>query len=320
MAEQPAILAEGLGKRYGHTLALTGVDLRVSTGGVLGLLGPNGAGKTTVVRILATLLRPDAGHARVAGLDVVRQASAVRRLIGLSGQYAAVDAYLTGRENLRMIGRLSGLRRAAASRRAGELLELFDLADAADRTVRTWSGGMRRRLDVAASLVARPRVLFLDEPTTGLDPRGRIGLWRLLGELTAHGTTLLLTTQYLEEADRLADTIVVLDQGRVIATGTPAQLKAQVGGDRLELQALPGDDPARLAAALAGLGSGPAVLDADAGRVVVPVTDGPGILPQVAGRLAAGGLRVADLALRRPTLDDVFLTLTGGSRERDNHR
>ncbi len=320
MAEQPAILAEGLGKRYGHTLALIGVDLRVSTGGVLGLLGPNGAGKTTVVRILATLLRPDAGHARVAGLDVVRQASAVRRLIGLSGQYAAVDAYLTGRENLRMIGRLSGLRRAAASRRAGELLELFDLADAADRTVRTWSGGMRRRLDVAASLVARPRVLFLDEPTTGLDPRGRIGLWRLLGELTAHGTTLLLTTQYLEEADRLADTIVVLDQGRVIATGTPAQLKAQVGGDRLELQALPGDDPARLAAALAGLGSGPAVLDADAGRVVVPVTDGPGILPQVAGRLAAGGLRVADLALRRPTLDDVFLTLTGGSRERDNHR
>jgi len=320
VAEQPAILAEGLGKRYGHTLALTGVDLRVSTGGVLGLLGPNGAGKTTVVRILATLLRPDAGHARVAGLDVVRQASAVRRLIGLSGQYAAVDAYLTGRENLRMIGRLSGLRRAAASRRAGELLELFDLADAADRTVRTWSGGMRRRLDVAASLVARPRVLFLDEPTTGLDPRGRIGLWRLLGELTAHGTTLLLTTQYLEEADRLADTIVVLDQGRVIATGTPAQLKAQVGGDRLELQALPGDDPARLAAALAGLGSGPAVLDADAGRVVVPVTDGPGILPQVAGRLAAGGLRVADLALRRPTLDDVFLTLTGGSRERDNHR
>src|SRR6266542_4492618 len=320
VGEQPAVVAEGLGKRYGDVRALDGVDLRVPVGSVLGLLGPNGAGKTTTVRILATLLRPDAGRARVAGLDVVRQASAVRRVIGLSGQYAAVDAYLTGPENLRMIGRLSGLGRASARRRADELLELFDLAGAAHRTARTYSGGMRRRLDVAASLVARPAVLFLDEPTTGLDPRGRIGLWRLLGELTAHGTTLLLTTQYLEEADRLADTIVVLDQGRVIATGTPAQLKAQVGGDRLELQALPGDDPARLAAALAGLGSGPAVLDADAGRVVVPVTDGPGILPQVAGRLAAGGLRVADLALRRPTLDDVFLTLTGGSRERDNHR
>jgi ABC-2 type transport system ATP-binding protein len=313
MGEQPAILAEGLSKRYGPTRALADVDLQVPAGSVLALLGPNGAGKTTTVRILATLLRPDAGHAWVAGLDVVRQAPAVRRVIGLSGQYAAVDAYLTGRENLRMIGRLSGLGRPAARGRADELLELFGLAAAADRAARTYSGGMRRRLDVAASLVARPSVLFLDEPTTGLDPRGRAGLWRLLGELTAQGASLLLTTQYLEEADRLADTIVVLDAGRVIATGTAAQLKAQVGGDRLELQALPGDDAAPLAAALTGLGSGPAMVDAEVGRVVVPVTDGPSILPEVAARLAANSLKVADLTLRRPTLDDVFLTLTSAS-------
>jgi ABC-type multidrug transport system ATPase subunit len=265
------------------------------------------------VRILATLLAPDAGHARVAGFDVVRQAAAVRRTIGLSGQYAAVDAYLTGQENLRMIGRLSGLGRAAARRRADELLELFDLSGAANRTARTYSGGMRRRLDVAASLVAEPAVLFLDEPTTGLDLRGRLGLWRLLGELTARGTTLLLTTQYLEEADRLADTIAVLDAGRVIASGTVAQLKARVGGDRLELRAPPGDDPAPLAAVLAGVGSGPPLLDADSGSVLVPVSDGPSVLPEVAARLANSGLKVADLALRRPTLDDVFLTLTGTS-------
>ncbi|HZD03136.1 MAG TPA: ATP-binding cassette domain-containing protein [Actinomycetes bacterium] len=314
MGEQPAIVAEGLSKRYRHVHALDEVDLRVPTGCVLALLGPNGAGKTTAVRILTTLLRPDAGQARVAGLDVVREAPAVRRVIGLSGQYAAVDAYLTGRENLRMIGRLSGLGRAAAARRADELLELFDLTDAANRTARTYSGGMRRRLDVAASLVARPAVLFLDEPTTGLDPRGRMGLWRLLGELTAHGVTLLLTTQYLEEADQLADTIVVLDVGRVIAAGTADQLKARVGGDRLELQAPPGNDPAPLAAAVAGLGSGPPLVDADVGRVIMAVADGSGVLPEVASRLAASGLKVADLALRRPTLDDVLLTLTGASK------
>jgi ABC-2 type transport system ATP-binding protein len=319
MAEQTAILAEGLGRRYRQVCAIADVSLRVPVGGVLGLLGPNGAGKTTTVRILTTLLRPHAGHAWVAGLDVVRQASAVRRVIGLSGQHAAVDGYLTGRENLRMIGRLSGLGRAAASRRADDLLESFDLAGAADRTARTYSGGMRRRLDVAAGLVARPPVLFLDEPTTGLDPRGRIHLWKLLGELTAQGTSLLLTTQYLEEADRLADTIVVLDAGRVIASGTAAQLKARVGGDRLELQALPGDDPARLAAALAGLGSGPPVVDPDIGRVIVPVADGPGVLPEVAARLATSGLRVADLALRRPTLEDVFLTLTGAAGNSPAH-
>jgi daunorubicin resistance ABC transporter ATP-binding subunit len=313
VGEQPTILAEGLGKRYGRVQALAEVDLQVQAGTVLGLLGPNGAGKTTAVRILATLLAPDAGHARVAGFDVVRQAAAVRRTIGLSGQYAAVDAYLTGQENLRMIGRLSGLGRAAARRRADELLELFDLSCAASRTARTYSGGMRRRLDVAASLVAQPAVLFLDEPTTGLDPRGRLGLWRLLGELTARGTTLLLTTQYLEEADRLADTIAVLDSGHVIASGTVAQLKARVGGDRLELRAPPGDDPAPLAALLAGVGSGRPLVDADSGSVLVPVSDGPSVLPEIAARLATSGLKVADLALRRPTLDDVFLTLTGTS-------
>jgi ABC-2 type transport system ATP-binding protein len=311
MRAEQVIVAEGVGKRFGAVQALAGVDLAVPAGGVLGLLGPNGAGKTTLVRILATLLRPDDGRARVCGLDVVRQPGLVRRLVGLSGQYAAVDAFLTGRENLGMVGRLAGLDRTAARRRADELLETFDLADAANRVARTYSGGMRRRLDVAASLVARPAVVFLDEPTTGLDPRGRVGLWRLLAELTGQGTTLLLTTQYLEEADRLADQLVVLDHGRVIATGTAAALKARVGGDRLELQAPPGADPARLAAAMAGLGAGPPAVDAALGRVVLPVADGPGILPEVATRLAAGGLRVADLALRRPTLDDVFLALTG---------
>lgn len=311
MVEQPAIEAQGLVKQFGNVPALAGVNLRLPVGGVLGLLGPNGAGKTTAVRILTTLLTPDGGRAAVMGLDVVRQAAAVRRLVGLSGQYAAVDGYLTGRENLRMISRLSGLGRAAAAERTEALLELFDLTDAADRTARTYSGGMRRRLDVAVSLVARPAVLFLDEPTTGLDPRGRLGLWRLLGELTAAGTSVLLTTQYLEEADRLADQIVVLDQGRVIATGTVDELKTRVGGDRLELQAPPGADPYPLAVAMTGLSTARPRVDADAGRVVVPVADGPGILPDVAARLAGSGLRISDLALRRPTLDDVFLALTG---------
>ncbi|MFI7542422.1 ATP-binding cassette domain-containing protein [Actinoplanes sp. NPDC049599] len=308
---QPAIDAYGLVKRFGTVTALAGVDLRVPAGEVLALLGPNGAGKTTAVRILTTLLPPDAGHARITGLDVVRQAPAVRRVIGLSGQYAAVDAYLTGRENLTMIARLSGLRRAAARRRAGELLELFDLQGAADRTVRGYSGGMRRRLDLAAGLVARPAVLFLDEPTTGLDPRGRLGLWRLIGGLTAAGTSVLLSTQYLEEADQLADRIVVLDRGRVLATGTSDELKARVGGDRLELRARPGDDPGPLAAAMAGLGAAAPSVDPGTGLVVLPVSDGPGILPEVAARLAASGLRISDLTLRRPSLDDVFLALTG---------
>jgi ABC-2 type transport system ATP-binding protein len=308
---EPAILAESLGKRFGEVRALDGVDLELPAGKVLALLGPNGAGKTTMVRILATLLAPDVGRARVAGFDVVTQARAVRRLIGLSGQYAAVDAYLTGRENLRMIGRLYGLTRDAARRRAEELLERFDLVDAGGRRAGTYSGGMRRRLDVAASLVAAPPVLFLDEPTTGLDPHGRNALWQLLDELTAQGTSLLLTTQYMEEADRLADAIVVIDKGQVVATGTADQLKHQVGGDRLELHAGHGEDPRDLARALAGLGSGPPRVDVAAGRVLLAVADGPALLPEVATRLAASDLRVADLALRRPSLEDVFLTLTG---------
>jgi daunorubicin resistance ABC transporter ATP-binding subunit len=307
----PAVEAVGLAKRFGGIPALVGVDLWVPAGTVLGLLGPNGAGKTTAVRVLTTLLRPDAGRAAVLGHDVVRHAGTVRRMIGLSGQYAAVDGYLTGRENLRMIGRLSGLGRGAARRRADELLELFDLAGPAGRTVRTYSGGMRRRLDVAASLVGAPPVLFLDEPTTGLDPRGRLDLWRLIKDLTAGGTSVVLTTQYLEEADHLADTITVLDHGRVIAAGTADQLKARVGGDRLDLRAAPGTDPRSLVAALAGLGTAPATVDSDTGRVVVPVAGGPAVLPDVAARLAGAGIAVLELALRGPTLDDVFLALTG---------
>ena len=310
MAE-PAIVTEGLMKRFGAVEALAGVDLEVPAGTVLGLLGPNGAGKTTVVRILATLFPPDAGTARVAGLDVVGQAPAVRRVVGLSGQFAAVDGYLTGRENLQMIGRLSRLGRTHARQRADELLDAFDLSAVADRLAGGYSGGMRRRLDVAASLVAQPAVLFLDEPTTGLDPHGRMGLWRLVAELARQGTTVLLTTQYLEEADRLADSIVLMDAGRVIASGTADELKAQVGGDRLELEAAPGADSSALAAAVAGLGTGNPAHDPDTGRVVLPVHNGPRLLSEVAAALAETGMGVAGVAIRRPSLDEVFLTLTG---------
>jgi ABC-2 type transport system ATP-binding protein len=310
-ADEWAILVEGLVKRFGAVQALAGVDLRVPAGTVLGLLGPNGAGKTTAVRILATLLRPDAGTVRVTGLDAVRHPAAVRRVIGLSGQFAAIDTYLTGRENLTMVGRLSGLGRGGARRRAGELLEVFELTAAADRLAGGYSGGMRRRLDVAASLVSCPPVLFLDEPTTGLDPRGRAGLWQIVKGLTAQGCTVLLTTQYLEEADQLADAIVVMDSGRVIAAGTADQLKARVGGDRLELRATPGIDPAALVAVVVDLGSGPPTVDADGGTVLLPVADGPHVLAQVLARVAAAELRLTSVALRRPSLDDVFLALTG---------
>jgi daunorubicin resistance ABC transporter ATP-binding subunit len=317
MAEA-AVVAEGLGKRFGCVIALGGVDLELPAGGVLGLLGPNGAGKTTLVRILSTLLRPDQGRARVAGFDVAKQPQEVRRVIGLSGQYAAVDPFLTGRENLVMIGRLYGLPGRAARRRAEELIGRLSLDRAAGRLVRTYSGGMRRRLDVAASLLGAPSVLFLDEPTTGLDPSGRLALWQVLGELTAQGASLLLTTQYIEEAERLAQTIVIIDHGLVIAAGAPSQIRARAGGDRLDLQASPGQDPHRLAAVVATLGTAGPVVDEAGGRVVLPVADGAAILPAVAGRLAAAGLQIGALALRRPTLEEAFLAMTAhpaGSRQ-----
>ena len=311
MNETPAILAEGLSKSFGEVHALQDVDLSVAPGSVLGLLGPNGAGKTTTVRILTTLLRPDAGHARGAGLEVVRRPAAVRRVIGLAGQAAAVDEYLTGRENLVMAGRLHHLGRAESLRRAAELLERFDLAEAANRTVRTWSGGMRRRLDLAVSLIGHPRVLFLDEPSSGLDPTGRQQLWRTIRQLVTAGTAVLLTTQYLEEADQFADHIVVVDHGRVIAHDTPDRLKQQVRGARLQLRLATPTTANRAADRVADLGSGPPQVDADIGEVTLPITDGVAVLPEVVRRLDAAGLVLSDLALRRPTLDDVFVALTG---------
>jgi len=316
MREPPAILAEGLSKTFGDLRALDGVDLAVPAGSVLGLLGPNGAGKTTTVRILTTLLRPDAGRARVAGRDVVRQPAAVRSVIGLAGQFAAVDEHLSGRENLVMAGRLHHLGRADTDRRAAELLDQFELAEAADRLVRTWSGGMRRRLDLAASLVGRPAVLFLDEPSGGLDPRGRHRLWQAVRGLVDDGATVLLTTQYLEEADQLAGHIVVIDRGRVIAQGTSGQLKSQVGGDRLQLRLASSAAAGPAAELVADLGCGPQRVDAKAGEVTLPITDGVAVLPEVVRRLDAAGLALSDLTLRRPTLDDVFLALTGHPTQR----
>jgi ABC-2 type transport system ATP-binding protein len=305
------IRAAGLVKRYGEVLALDGLDLEVPQGTVLGLLGPNGAGKTTAVRILTTLLRADAGRAEVAGVDVFADPSAVRERIGLSGQYAAVDEHLTGFENLDMVGRLYRLGRRRARTRARELLDRFDLADAADRPVKTYSGGMRRRLDLAGALVAEPTVLFLDEPTTGLDPRSRLGMWAILRELLAQGTTLLLTTQYLEEADQLADEIVVIDHGRAIARGTADELKAQVGGERVELVV---KDPAQLAAARAALervAVGDVQVMPHTHALSAGVVGGAEVLMEVMRRLDAAGIGMLDVGLRRPTLDDVFLTLTG---------
>ena len=311
MGGTPAIRAEGLHKRFGKTLALGGVDLAVAPGMVCGLLGPNGAGKTTMVRILTTLLRPDAGQAQVAGYDVVRESQQVRYRIGLAGQQAAVDELLTGYANLAMIARLYHLPLRLARQRANELLERFGLADAGGRIVKTYSGGMRRRLDLAVSLLAAPPVLFLDEPTAGLDPRSRNDLWSMLGELVKGGTTLLLTTQYLEEADHLADTIVVIDAGRVIASGSPSALKSAIGGERIDVVV---HDAARLVDAIDALHAvtnfEPSV-DADMRRLTVSTTAGAAALATVLRTLDAAGIAIDDLALRRATLDDVFLHLTG---------
>jgi ABC-2 type transport system ATP-binding protein len=315
MSEEPAIEADGLVKHFGKTKALAGLDLTVPPGTVYGLLGPNGAGKTTAVRVLATLLRPDGGHARVFGRDVVTEAAAVRRTIGLTGQYAALDEYLSGRANLVMIGQLSRLTAKAARRRADDLLDRFDLTDAAGRAVKTYSGGMRRRLDLAASLIGNPAVLFLDEPTTGLDPSARALMWDIVRQLVADGTTLLLTTQYLDEADQLAGRIAVIDGGKVIAEGTPAELKSSLGGQRIALTLAAGSDTQAAISALKPFASGPIVPNEPDHLLEVPVSAGDGLATEVLRALDSMGVRVSDISVRSASLDDVFLTLTGHKAE-----
>jgi ABC-2 type transport system ATP-binding protein len=306
-----AIKASGLTKAYGDVIALNGIDIEVEQGTVLGLLGPNGSGKTTTVRILATLLQADSGMASVGGFDVATQPDEVRSVIGLTGQYAAVDEYLTGRENLELFGRLFHLSKFDAAKRAAELLDRFDLSDAADRGIKGYSGGMRRRLDLAASLIGRPNVLFLDEPTTGLDPRSRQGMWSVIEDLISEGTTVLLTTQYLEEADQLANQIVVLDHGNVIAKGTSNELKSQVGGDRIEIVVESTDDVSKAAVAIAEFGSAPAITEDLTKTILLPVAGGSTAIVNIVRKLDENQISIADIALRRPTLDDVFLSLTG---------
>jgi ABC-2 type transport system ATP-binding protein len=314
--DEHAIVVEGLKKHFGEVKAVDGVDLRVRPSSVFGLLGPNGAGKTTTVRILTTLLHPDAGHATVAGYDVVKDAERLRHVIGLAGQSAAVDENLTGLENLEMVGRLYHVPAPEARRRAETVLERFELSDAAHRIAKTYSGGMRRRLDLGASLVGRPSILFLDEPTTGLDPRSRLEMWDIIRELVSDGTTLMLTTQYLEEADRLADSIAVIDGGRVIAEGTSDELKTRVGGEVLAIRVADRSTVSAAAGAVLGLGPGGGKADNNTGEIAVPVgDDGTGILTEAVRRLDAEKIQLADIALRRPSLDDVFLALTGHAAE-----
>lgn len=311
MAVAPMIEVEALTKRFGVTLALDQVSLSVGVGRVVALLGPNGAGKTTLVRVLTTLLIPDSGRARVAGLDVRKDAKAIRSVIGLAGQYATVDELLTGRENLELVGLLYHLDRAVYRRRAQQALERMSLADAGDRPVKTYSGGMRRRLDLAASLIGRPPVLFLDEPTTGLDPRTRNELWELIEELVADGTTVLLTTQYMQEAEQLASSIVVLDAGRVVAAGTADELKDRMGGNVLEIRVTHQADLEKAASLVAGLGTAAPRLDSEQNKLSMPVQGGPGELIAAGRALDDAGMALEDLGIRRPSLDDVFLALTG---------
>ena len=315
MSETPAIVAEGLIKTFGATKALNGLNLEVPQGMVYGLLGPNGAGKTTAVRVFSTLLRPNGGRAQVLGHDVITQAVEVRRLIGLTGQYAALDESLTGRANLVMIGQLSRLTTRAAKRRAGEMLERFDLSDAGGRAVKTYSGGMRRRLDLAASLIGYPTVLFLDEPTTGLDPNARAMTWDIVRELAAEGTTILLTTQYLDEADQLARRVAVIDGGAVIAEGTPDQLKASIGGAYLTIVLAVGADIDASVRALEPFATGPITPDPEVQRLSVPVDAAEGLTTRVVRALDTAGVQVNDVTIERASLDDVFMSLTGHPTE-----